>query len=99
MRQDFPQLGIAVLCRLFGKTRHAYYDSLWRREDSLVKEDIILQEVASIRKELSHVGTRKLHYMLRDKLSPYQIQLGRDYLFDLLAVIKTGISYEIGVVE
>ena len=85
MRQDFPQLGIAVLCRLFGKTRHAYYDSLWRREDSLVKEDIILQVVASIRKELPRLGTRKLHYMLRDKLSPHQIQLGRDYLFDLLA--------------
>lgn len=88
MKQDFPQLGIAVLCRLFGKTRHAYYDSLWRKEDCLVKEDVILQEVASIRKELPRLGTRKLHYMLQNKLSSHQIQLGRDYLFDLLAEHK-----------
>lgn len=88
MKQDFPQLGIAVLCRLFGKTRHAYYDSLWRKEDCLVKEDVILQEVASIRKELPRLGTRKLHYMLQNKLSSHQIQLVRDYLFDLLAEHK-----------
>ena len=88
MKQDFPHLGIAVLCRLFGKTRHAYYDSLWRKEDCLVKEDVILQEVASIRKELPRLGTRKLHYMLQNKLSSHQIQLGRDYLFDLLAEHK-----------
>lgn len=88
MKQDFPQLGIAVLCRLFGKTRHAYYDSLWRKEDCLVKEDVILQEVASIRKELPRLGTRKLHYILQNKLSSHQIQLGRDYLFDLLAEHK-----------
>ena len=81
-------MGIAVLCRLFGKTRHAYYDSLWRKEDCLVKEDVILQEVASIRKELPRLGTRKLHYMLQNKLSSHQIQLGRDYLFDLLAEHK-----------
>lgn len=88
MKQDFPQLGIAVLCRLFGKTRHAYYDSLWRKEDCLIKEDVILQEVASIRKELPRLGTRKLHYILQNKLSSHQIQLGRDYLFDLLAEHK-----------
>jgi hypothetical protein len=43
MKQDYPQSGIALLCRLFGKTRHAYYDALWRKENSLVREDIILQ--------------------------------------------------------
>jgi transposase InsO family protein len=88
MKQDFPQFGIAVLCGLFGRTRHAYYDSLWRKESSLVKEDVILQEVASIRKDLPRLGTRKLHFVLRDKLVPHQIRFGRDYLFDLLAEHK-----------
>ena len=88
MKQDFPKLGIAVLCRLFGKTRHAYYDYLWRKESSLVKEDIILQEVLSIRKDLPRLGTRKLHFVLQNKLITHQISFGRDYLFDLLAEHK-----------
>lgn len=88
MKQDFPQYGIAVLCGLFGKTRHAYYDSLWRKESSLVKEDVILQEVAAIRKELPRLGTRKLHHLLQSALATHEISLGRDYLFDLLSEHK-----------
>lgn len=88
MKQDFPRVGIAVLCRLFGKTRHAYYDSIWRKENSLVKEDVILQEVAKIRKDLPRLGTRKLHYVLQAKLVSHQISFGRDYLFDLLSEHK-----------
>jgi len=88
MKQDFPKLGIAVLCRLFGRTRHAYYDSLWRKESSLVKEDVILQEVINIRKDLPRLGTRKLHFVLQNKLITHQISFGRDYLFDLLAEHK-----------
>ena len=88
MKQDFPKLGIAVLCRLFGKTRHAYYDSLWRKESCLVKEDVILQEAINIRKDLPRLGTRKLHFVLQNKLITHQISFGRDYLFDLLAEHK-----------
>src|SRR5690606_14781224 len=88
MKQDFPQLGIAVLCRLFGKTRHAYYDSLWRKENSSIREDIILQEVTNVRKELPRLGTRKLHYVLQERLISHQISFGRDYLFDLLSEHK-----------
>ena len=88
MKQDFPQFGIAVLCGLFGKTRHAYYDSLWRRANTLVKEDIILQEVIAIRTELPRLGGRKLQYVLQNKLADHQIKPGRDYLFDLLSEHK-----------
>lgn len=88
MKQDFPKLGIAVLCRLFGRTRHAYYDSLWRKESSLVKEDVILQEVINIRKNLPRLGTRKLHFLIKNKLISHQISFGRDYLFDLLSEHK-----------
>jgi transposase InsO family protein len=88
MKQDFPKLGIAVLCRLFGRTRHAYYDSLWRKESSLVKEDVILQEVINIRKNLPRLGTRKLNFLIKNKLISHQISFGRDYLFDLLSEHK-----------
>jgi transposase InsO family protein len=85
MKQDYPRTGIATLCRLFGKTRHAYYDALWRKENSLVKEDIILQEVINTRKQLPSLGTRKLHHVLQPGLALHKISIGRDYLFDLLA--------------
>ena len=85
MKQDYPRTGIAALCRLFGKTRHAYYDALWRQENSLVKEDIILQEVIHTRKQLPSLGTRKLHHVLQPRLALHKINIGRDYLYDLLS--------------
>jgi putative transposase len=88
MKQDYPKTGIGLLCRLFGKTRHAYYDSLWRKENSLVREDVVLQEVIAIRNDLPRIGTRKLHYLLQTSLESHKIKIGRDYLFDLLSEHK-----------
>lgn len=85
MKQDYPTLGIALLCGLFGKTRHAYYDALWRKDRKIIKKDIVLQEVINIRKQLPKVGTRKLHHMLTECLQSHQINIGRDALFNLLS--------------
>jgi len=84
MKQDYPKMGIASLCRLFGKTRHAYYDHGWRLQDQGLKDEIILQHVLQIRQHLPAVGTLKLHQMLVALLQKHQIKIGRDYLFDLL---------------
>lgn len=84
MRQDYPSLGIKVLCRLFGRTRHAWYDYQWRLKDTGLKEDIILQHVIDIRKDLPRVGTLKLHHMIAPKLLSHGISVGRDCLFDLM---------------
>jgi transposase InsO family protein len=53
-----------------------------------LEDDIILQEVIEIRAQLPCVGTRKLHYMLGARLQEHGIQVGRDYLFDLLSQHK-----------
>lgn len=84
MKQVYPKISLDKLCRLFGKTRHAYYDHLWRQEDNVIKDDIILYNVLQIRKTLPRIGTRKLHHKLSPVLSEHQISIGRDYLFDLL---------------
>jgi transposase InsO family protein len=85
MKQDYPYISKEVLCRLFGKTRHAYYDHQWRRQDQTLKDDIILQLVHKIRNaSLPRLGTRKLLLLLKPELDVHQIQVGRDYLFDLL---------------
>jgi transposase InsO family protein len=89
MKHDYPFISKEVLCRLFGKTRHAYYDHLWRHQDQSLKDDIILQLVQKIRNtDLPKLGTRKLLPLLKPELDSHQIQVGRDYLFDLLAEHK-----------
>lgn len=84
MKQDYPKLGIKNLCRLFGKTRHAYYDRQWRVQDQGLKDEIVLQHVLNIREKQKRIGTMKLHFMLKDMLEAHQIKIGRDYLFELM---------------
>ena len=88
MKGDYPYLSKEALCRLFGKTRHALYDHLWRKQDDSVKEDIILQLVHQIREKLPRLGTRKLLFLLDPALKSHRIDIGRDALFDLLAAHK-----------
>lgn len=88
MKQDNPNLSIKLLCELFGKTRHAYYDHLWREEDAFLKDELVLQHVAQIRTTQPRIGARKLHYLINAMLLEHQIQVGRDYLFDLLSEHK-----------
>lgn len=84
MKQDYSKIGIKKLCGLFGKTRHAYYDHLWRSQDQGLRDEIVLQHVLEIRESLPRVGTIKLHHMLKPALLAHQIDIGRDYLFDLM---------------
>lgn len=88
MKSDYPYLSKEVLCGLFGKTRHALYDHLWRQEAVTIKEDIVLQLVYKIREGLPRLGTRKLLYLLNPELASHGISIGRDALFDLLAEHK-----------
>ena len=69
---------------MFGKTRHAYYDHQWRQRGDNLKDEIILQLVHEIRKTMPRLGTRKLHHLLEPQLTSHGIEVGRDYLFDLL---------------
>jgi len=83
MRHDYPHLGWGYLCGLFGKTRHAYYDNLWRSQDDTLREEVILQLVYQIRLSLPRLGTRKLLFLLQPELASHGISAGRDYLFGL----------------
>jgi putative transposase len=88
MKHDYPHLSWGYLCGLFGKTRHAHYDHLWRSKDYSLKEEIILQLVYEIRKSLPRLGTRKMLFLLGPQLASHGIEVGRDYLFDLFDAHK-----------
>ena len=84
MKQDYPGWGIKLLCGLFGKTRHAYYDALWRKQEGVFKDEIVLQFVHKTRRLIPGLGTRKLQEMVAVELASHGLEAGRDYLFDLL---------------
>jgi putative transposase len=88
MKQDYPHLSWGFLCGLFGKTRHAHYDHLWRSRDDSLKEEIILQLACEIRKPLPRLGTRKMLFLLQPQLAAHGIAIGRDSLFSLLDAHK-----------
>ena len=88
MKQENPNIGIEQLCKLFGKTRHAFYDNQWRARDTVLKDELILQIVEHIRSSLPRIGTRKLCYMIKPRLREHNLDVGRDHLFKLLAAHK-----------
>jgi putative transposase len=90
VRDSFPKAGIARLCNLLGKTRHAYYDAQWRTEQQAVEHAVILELVGEIRQTLPRIGTEKIYYMLEPSFQAHGIKLGRDGLHQLL--IEQGLS-------
>jgi putative transposase len=88
MKQGHPHLSWGYLCGLFGKTRHAYYDHLWRDQHDSIKEEVIVQLVYQIRRSLPRLGTRKLLFLLQPELQSHGISIGRDCLFELLDAHK-----------
>ena len=73
---------IVSACDLFGVSRQVYYRSI---QSVKRKQAIAMQVVAmihEIRCEQSRLGTRKLYYLLRDRLN--EIGVGRDRLFSIL---------------
>lgn len=84
MKTSYTKIGIGTLCVLFGKTRHAFYDTSWRQETRMEAFELALEMVAEIRREIPRIGTPKLHYMLKEPFKTHGIKMGRDALHNLL---------------
>lgn len=76
---------ISVLCSLLGYSRQAFYQQKQAQEHSILEEELIVQQVLSIRKQQKRVGTRKLFIMLQPFFAEHKINIGRDALFSLLS--------------
>jgi transposase InsO family protein len=72
------------LYEVFGVTKQAFYKRKKAQQTKEKKHQIVLKEVAAIRKKLTQTGTRKLQVHLRPALQLHQIKMGRDALFALL---------------
>ena len=80
---DYNSLTINNLCKLFGKTKQAYYQRIKYNYQDVVKDDILKQMVKEERKYMPRIGGRKLLYIINNQL-PDDMQMGRDSFFDWL---------------
>lgn len=85
MRIHYPTAGLGRLCRLFGKTRQAFYDHSHRKDDKEFEQAIVIDRVRALRSAgMSGIGGLKLHKILKDELLAHKVTIGRDRFFDLL---------------
>jgi transposase InsO family protein len=84
MKQEHPSYRIDALCRLFGKSRQAYYERSNYSAVMSVEEDIILGMVREVRKDFPRMGGRKLLIYLKPQFEARHIHTGRDAFFELL---------------
>jgi putative transposase len=70
-----------MFCKLFGFTKQAYYKQSTKNHLRALREQQAKQQVLNIRKQMPRLGTRKLHYLLKQQLL---LNIGRDKLFTLL---------------
>ncbi|WP_367753411.1 hypothetical protein [Flavobacterium sp. WC2430] len=67
---------------MFGIDRQVYYRRIRRKIVKQDKAEQVILMVDAIRKIMPRIGTRKLYYLLSDKL--LLIKIGRDKFFDIL---------------
>ncbi|MDQ0032673.1 putative transposase [Variovorax boronicumulans] len=67
-----------------GISRQAYYQGQHRATRRHERAEAVVQLVKEQRMRQPRLGTRKLHYLLREPLQRQDIELGRDAMFDVL---------------
>jgi putative transposase len=73
---------IVSACDLFGVSRQVYYRSKQSVKRGQATAFLAVAMVHEIRREMPRLGTRKLYYLLRERLN--RIGVGRDRLFSIL---------------
>ncbi len=68
-----------------GVSPQAYYSKNKKEEKGIIKEELVLKEAKEIRKKMPKCGGRKMHEILKDKLSK-DLMVGRDELFNILGL-------------
>ena len=69
-----------MFCALFGLSKQAYYKQIKQRQQKVTLRTQARASVLQLRRSMPRLGTRKLHYLLKQS----NVLIGRDYLFDLL---------------
>ncbi len=73
---------IVSACDMFGVSRQVYYRSKASVKQSQGKASQVVDLVRQVRQQMPRLGTRKLYYLLEDRLKT--LGVGRDRLFSIL---------------
>ncbi len=80
-------------CKLFGKSRQAFYEQRNQDCNSDFRDAMVLKLVHEIRHDLPRCGVDKLYFMLKGKLVEHGIKIGRDGLYKLMGQYGMLIRY------
>lgn len=84
MKTKYPSTGIAELCKLFGKTRDAWYKAQEFEGKRKLANSIILELVHVLRRDQPKMGVHKLHHELSELLKTHDMVIGLNRLNRLL---------------
>lgn len=84
MKNYYKKVGLGAICKLFGKTRQAYYDKTRRVEKQNFEDAILVDLVKEERKIAKRVGGKKLYLILKPLIISHGIKIGRDQFFEVL---------------
>lgn len=84
LKQNIAGAGVGRLSGLFGKTRQAYYEKNWYEARRLQEEEIIVEMVQVIRREMPRIGVKKLYRMLKNPFRTHGIKTGRDAFYTIM---------------
>jgi transposase InsO family protein len=82
--KHITRMGIGPLCKLFGKSRQAFYNRKYFFSEKEQQEIVVLELVAQVRRELPGLGGHKLYKCIYQPLRTNDIKIGRDKLFTIL---------------
>lgn len=82
LHEESSDYSIQALCSLFGYSKQAYYKYFGKGFSRAANKALTLEMVDNVRKDMSCIGGRKLHHILKGKMR--ERCLGRDALFNLL---------------
>lgn len=77
-------MGVGPLCRLFGKSRQAYYHRKWDISEQEQMEMVVIELIHQVRRELPGLGGHKMYKCIFQPLRSNQIKIGRDKMFTIM---------------
>lgn len=83
LREQYSKVSVGRLCNLFGKTRHAFYDRLWYERTKLSNEQLVVEMLLELQRDMPGAGIPTIYPLLRKPLMSHGIKIGRDAVQEL----------------
>lgn len=77
-------MGVGPLCRLFGKSRQAFYNRNWDLSEQEQTEIMVVELIRQVRRELPGLGGHKMYKCIYQPLRSNNLKVGRDKMFAIM---------------